>query len=288
MKNAVIMLTCNRRNYTERTLRSYGSQIGKRNDFDFFIHDNGSNDDTQDFLKSYSGPMKLDVTYSEQNIGIACATKLLLEKKCFGKGYDFIVKVDDDEILPDNWPDILNYWNEIEKHDAPFIGFKRKEINEYFEGQRWVSCNPENIKPIHLGVFECYRSIASPGVQISTEEWWKRVFDDLTDFSALYGGWDYTFMEALVKQNRFFLVVTNFETEHFQRDDDHLEFSRFKKRETLKFRHDHREKWRKTKKDFENALQYLEDLKSCHPDHPRIKELMEKAESIKKKLKKSS
>ncbi len=284
MKIAIVMLSYNRVEYTKKTIASYEKQIGGKDAFDFFVYDNGSTDGTAEYLKNYNGSLNLDVILGKENIGIARGTKLLLKEKCFGKGYDFIVKVDDDEILPDNWHNIFKYWDEIEALNCAFIGFKRKEINEYFEGEKWALRIPGNDKQILLGDFVCVRSIASPGVQASTEKWWKEVYHSLTDFTALYGGWDYTFMEALVKINKYFLVVMNYETDHFQREEDHYEFSLFKKREMLKFRRDHKIKWLKSKKQLDFILRNIEIIEKNYPSHPKLNELKLKANELKKKL----
>ena len=89
MKIAILMLTYNRRPYTQQTLEHYERQIGDYKRFDFYILDNGSTDDTVSYLKNYSGSLNMDVTYGKENLGIADGTKYLLKEKCFEKGYEY-------------------------------------------------------------------------------------------------------------------------------------------------------------------------------------------------------
>lgn len=240
VKSAVVMLTCNRKDYTKKTIENFERQLGSSgciSDFDFFICDNGSTDGTAEYLKSYAGKLNLDVTYNAENVGIAVATKYLLSEKCFDKGYDFIIKVDDDEYIPDNWENLLNYWDEAEKNNAVFLGFRRNDQNDYFEGFAWISKSQLNDEKIILGDYECYLARLSPGIQISKEHWWKRIFDDMSDIGGLYGGWDHSLFCVLKnKLRKSFLVVWNQETIHLQNPDDHKEFSEMKTHEMNKYK----------------------------------------------------
>jgi len=222
------MLTYNRRPYTQRKLENYERQIGSDDRFHFHVLDNGSADDTVEYLKNYNGPLNLDVIFRGENLGIADGTKLLLKKRCFGKKYDFIMKADDDLLMPDGWDRIFDHWKDIEQKDAVFVGFKLEECNQYFEGYKWVATNPENMKMIPLGDFECYRSYFSNGIQISTQVWWQKVYPYLSDLGLLYGGWDYTLLFALKKFRKWCFVVYNYEIKDLQNSSDYKEFNQFK------------------------------------------------------------
>lgn len=240
MKNAVVMLTCNRKDYTEKTIANFERQFvesGCVSDFDFFICDNGSTDGTAEYLKAYAGKLNLDITYNSENAGIADATKYLLAEKCFDKGYDFIIKVDDDEYIPDGWENLLTYWDEANKNGAVFMGFRRDDQNDYFGGFEWISKPQLDDNKLVLGDYECYLSRLSPGIQISTEHWWKRIFDDMTDVGCLYGGWDHSLFCVLKnKLRKYFMVVWNQESIHMQRPDDHKKFSEMKTKEMEKYK----------------------------------------------------
>lgn len=240
MKNAVIMLTCNREDYTRKTIENFERQLlasGRISDFDFFIYDNGSTDGTAEYLKEYSGKLNIDVTYNSENAGIAVGTKYLLSEKCFDKGYDFIAKADDDELIPDGWENLLDHWGEAEKNGAVFLGFRRDDQNDYFNGFEWISKPQLDENKLNFGEYECYLARLSPGMQITTEYWWKRIFDDMTDIGCLYGGWDHSLFCVLKnKLKKYFLVVWNQETIHLQNPKDHKAFSEMKTNEMKKYK----------------------------------------------------
>lgn len=265
MNNAIIMLTCNRKEYTQKTLENYERQLiesGNIASFNFFIYDNGSTDGTKEYLKSYQGNLLLEVTYGEHNIGIAEATKYLLKEKCFGRNFNFIIKVDDDELIPDGWTSILDYWGRAEEQGAVFIGFKRDTQYDYFQGFEWITSKDKDPKPFTLGSYECYLAALSPGIQISKEKWWKQVMNDLSDFGCLYGGWDHTLFCVLKnKLKKSFMVVWNRETNHFQRPEEHQEFSKLKTQEMQKFR-----KKMLLLEKFDSLKKHSKNLKIPFPD----------------------
>ncbi|MBN1522265.1 MAG: glycosyltransferase family 2 protein [Candidatus Aureabacteria bacterium] len=228
MKIAIIFVTYNRKDYAQKTIEHHEKQIGGDDRFNIYIYDNGSNDGTAEYLKSYKGKLNINVTFGEKNIGMADGLKYLLKEKCFGKGFDFITKTDDDLLPPDGWHEIMDYWDEIEKRDIAFAGFRVEDCNEFFEGFKWVATNPENMTMIPLGKFECYRSYMVNGVQIAKEKSWQKVFPYITDLEFLYGGWDYTLLFGLKKFKKWCMVAYNFKVVHLQNDTDYKEFTRFK------------------------------------------------------------
>ena len=284
MRTAVIMLTYNRKHYTEKTLLNYERQLSSERCFDFYLYDNGSADGTAEFLKSYSGSLKIQTTFGDRNIGIAEATKWLLREKCFDRGYDYIVKVDDDEFLPEDWTAVLEYFPESEAKGGVFIGFRRPEIQDYFEGFQWVSGNPENLTMIPLGHFECYRSISSPGCQISTEYWWRKIVDELTDHGCFYGGWDYTFMESLIRLKKYFMVVFNRQSLHFQNDAEFPEFTQFKKTEFDKFRQELKKNDQQSLEKIHQAVRFLKASVKADPQNPKLLAMLDRAQKLEEKL----
>jgi len=283
---AIVMLTFNREDYTKKTLQNFERQIGGRKEFQFFIYDNGSKDGTVEYLRSYNGPLSLNVTYGEKNIGVAEGTKYLLGEKCFGHNFDFICKADDDELLCDGWDNIFSYWDEIEKTGAVFAGFKRKKVNDYFEGFRWISHNSDYMHLIKIGEYECFCSAMAPGFQISTEKWWKEVYPDLSDFGNLYGGWDISLMNSLKVSKKCFIVVWNFESDHFQTATGYVEFEEFKRKELRSY---------KTKLDnlaieyqrkLFYALERARQYNQLHPDNPEIAKLLKEGDELLERVKK--
>jgi len=234
MKTAIMILTFNRVDYTRDTIRHYEHQLGSRKDFHFYIYENGSSDGTAEYFRNYSGPLHLDVTYGPENIGISNGTKILLQEKCFDQGYELIIRADDDEMMPGRWFEILSHYDEIERQGLPFIGFKRKGLKNYFEGFGWVSKLSKNPKVMTFGIFDCYRALVAPGMQIASEIWWKRMLPYFSDFGFLYGGWDQTLMIGLSEYQKHFALVFNQESLHFQIAGDYEELAKFKQENSKK------------------------------------------------------
>ena len=84
MKVAAITITYNRLELTKKTVESFYSKTNV--DYHVFI-DNGSIDETQDYLKQYNHILL------EKNYGIAYAFKTAFDEL---KGYDYILKLDND------------------------------------------------------------------------------------------------------------------------------------------------------------------------------------------------
>ena len=228
MKIAIMMLTYNRKSYIEKTLSSYERQIGDDERFQFIVLDNGSSDETPAYLAKYDGPLSIEVVTLPENIGVSEGTKYLLKNKCFGSGFDFIIRADDDELLADGWPQIFDHWDEFVNIGAVVVGFRRTGNKNYFEGFKWIARNQGYTQKLTIGPFECYRSDMAPGFQMSKEEWWEKAYPTLTDYGQLYGGWDYTLMEALINFGKSCLVVWNYESLHIQTIEDYEHLEEFK------------------------------------------------------------
>jgi GT2 family glycosyltransferase len=94
MTVAAITITCNRLELTKQTVESFYSKT--KVDYHLFI-DNGSTDGTQEWLKDYNHILL------EKNYGIAYAFREAVNQL---KGYDFILKLDND--IETVTPDIIN------------------------------------------------------------------------------------------------------------------------------------------------------------------------------------
>ena len=284
VKIAIMMLTFNRKEYSRKTLNNFERQIGGRNEFNFLIYDNGSTDGTVEYLKSYQGLLSIDVTFGEKNIGVAEGTKYLLREKCFNHNYDFIIKADDDELLCDGWDTIFHYWDEVEKYGAVFVGYRRKRVDDYFDGFKWISHNAEYMNMIKIGEYECYRSAMAPGFQISQEKWWQGVYPDLSDFGYLYGGWDMSLMNSLKVLKKCFLVIWNYESDHFQTADGYVEFEHFKKSELRKYKNKLDCLAIEYQKKLFYALERARRYNQLHPHNPEFEKLLEEGDELLKRM----
>jgi glycosyltransferase involved in cell wall biosynthesis len=232
---AMLTVTFNRRPYCEKTLSALLETHGHL--LDLFVYDNGSPDDTPQYLKELEQEHKnVTVLYGDKNLGTAEATKILLKECVFEKGYSFICKNDDDELLPPDWPVIFKYWAEIEKHNAIMVGFKRKCTDDYFNGLKWVSRRKENTISIMFDDLECYLSYIVPGFQATTETWWKLLYPHVSDYGHLFGGWDSSVAMAIRNMGKQCLVVYNRLAIHFQKWEEHPEYTKWKLGEMQKVR----------------------------------------------------
>ena len=225
---ALCIVSYNRRPYTERTLAPLLEQLeGGEYDLHLFVYDNASSDSTPEYLREIEARHeKVTVVLGDENIGVTNATKHLLEQHVFNRGFDFIAKNDDDELLPDDWMGACDYWREFEAAGGVVVGFKRQGLEEYFTGLEWVSRRRENLTPILAGPYIGFLSYIVPGFQMTTEAWWQRILPHMSDFGQSLGGWDpsmaMTVRDVLAKQC---LVIFNRLSIHFQRDDDYPEYS---------------------------------------------------------------
>lgn len=226
---AMIVVTYNRREYCQRTLEHLLSQPYGDYTCDVFIYDNNSTDSTVAYLQEVERTMpNVSVIYGTENLGTAGGYRELLREKIFGAGYDFIIKNDDDEYFPETWIDILDFWSEIEARDVLMVGFKRIGTDDYFNGLKWVARHEEYMTPIRFGSNECYRSYIVPGPQICTEQGWQMIYDALSDFGEKFGGWDVSCAMKIKALGKCCLVVYNRECFHFQRWEDHPEYTKGK------------------------------------------------------------
>ena len=229
---ALCIISYNRRPYTERTLTPLLEQLeSPEHDLHIFIYDNASSDSTPEYLRQIEARHeKLTVVLGEENVGVTNATKHLLEDLVYDHGFDFIAKNDDDELLPEDWMGVCDYWSRFEAAGGVVLGFKRQGLEDYFAGLEWVSRRRENLTPIVAGPYIGFLSYIVPGFQMTTEAWWRRIVPHLSDFGQSLGGWDpsmaMTVRDVLGKQC---LVVFNRLSIHFQRDEDYPEYSASKK-----------------------------------------------------------
>jgi len=103
MKIALFSLTKNRLEYTQQTFKSLKKKT--KIPYDHFVLDQGSTDDTVEWLKSFPHKQgKIYVYPLAMNIGINRGVNFIVDK--IGKDYDIIVKIDNDvEIETTDWLD---------------------------------------------------------------------------------------------------------------------------------------------------------------------------------------
>jgi len=236
---ALCIVSYNRRPYTERTLAPLLEQLdGGEHDLHLFVYDNASSDSTPDYLREIAARhAKLTVVLGDKNVGVTNATKHLMEEYVFGRGFDFIAKNDDDELLPDDWMQVCDYWSRFEEAGGAVVGFKRQGLEDFFTGLEWVSRRKENLTPIVAGPYIGFLSYIVPGFQMTTEAWWRKILPHLSDFGQMLGGWDpsmaMTVRDALGKQC---LVIFNRLSIHFQRDEDYPDYSAQKQQQVTNVR----------------------------------------------------
>lgn len=101
MKIAIYTLTRDRLDYTKHCFNSLRDKAGHQ--FDHFVIDNGSHDDTQEWIveEIRSGRLRSIIRLPE-NKGISVASNLALNRIC-DLGYDLIIKMDNDcEVISEN------------------------------------------------------------------------------------------------------------------------------------------------------------------------------------------
>lgn len=95
---SILYLTCNRLASTRITLPTL---LDSDPDMDYkvYIHDNGSKDGTQDYLKSLSHPKIAAIKYSETNLGISPVTNNFWATI----NTPYVGKIDNDILVPKGW-----------------------------------------------------------------------------------------------------------------------------------------------------------------------------------------
>lgn len=222
---AIMVLTYNRKEYCKETIEHLLSQKVEECAIDIYVHDNASSDGTREMLRDYED--RCVISYGTENRGTAGGFQVLLSL-VFEKGYDFIIKNDDDEFFPEGWEKILSYWAEIEKREIMLIGYKRACTREYFEGLKWVARYADNAEPMIFGDNQCYFSYITPGPMIATEQGWKDLYPGLSDFGEKFGGWDVSCAMRIKELGKRCLVVYNKECIHFQKWEDHPAYTKEK------------------------------------------------------------
>lgn len=98
LKVAIFTLTMDRLDYTKKM--SDSMKKNSNYEFDWYVVDNGSKDETVEWLKAHNGIKK--VIFNKQNVGISKASNQALD--AIGGDYDIIIKVDNDCLfLTENW-----------------------------------------------------------------------------------------------------------------------------------------------------------------------------------------
>lgn len=92
----VLMITWNRLEYTKKALDA----LLKADNVFPYIFDNGSEDGTQDYLRSL--PDKITMWFSEKNEGIATAMNIFLKETA---GFPIVSKIDNDTLIPKDFID---------------------------------------------------------------------------------------------------------------------------------------------------------------------------------------
>ena len=120
MRVAIYTLTRDRLKYTKRMIKQL-KNCGV--EYDHFILDNGSKDGTMKYFKKHIDEFKI-VVGVEKNMGLWFGIQHVLDFTHTFKGYDYVLKLDNDMELPqDNWlKDLIKVY---EKSDfdvlSPFV-----------------------------------------------------------------------------------------------------------------------------------------------------------------------
>ena len=120
MRIAIFTLTRERVNYTKRMIKQL-KNCGV--EYDHFILDNGSKDGTMDYFRKHINEFKV-VVGVERNMGIWCGIQHVIDFTKNFKGYDYVIKIDNDMEFPEK--DWLKSMIEVyEKTDfdvlSPFV-----------------------------------------------------------------------------------------------------------------------------------------------------------------------
>ena len=123
MKVAVYSLTRDRLDYTKHCFQTLKEKAGM--EYDHFIIDNGSEDGTQEWLKTQNFKQ---VIFNKENVGISKASNQALEEILKGD-YDLIIKFDNDcEVVSENIiGQITEIYQDIKKFDSKYVLSPRVE-----------------------------------------------------------------------------------------------------------------------------------------------------------------
>lgn len=97
MTVTLIFLTCNRLEYTKKSLPALLAD--KNEEFNLYIWDNNSKDGTQEYLKSIKDPRIKEIVLSDHNAGQTQPTNLIWSSS----QDDLLGKVDNDCVMPAGW-----------------------------------------------------------------------------------------------------------------------------------------------------------------------------------------
>jgi GT2 family glycosyltransferase len=101
MNITIVVVTHNRLEYTRKCLSHLLSDKGE--EFDLYLWDNASNDNTQDFLKSIDDPRINEVILNKENLGQTGAMNYVWEKT----KAELVGKLDNDCLVTPGWTRIF-------------------------------------------------------------------------------------------------------------------------------------------------------------------------------------
>ena len=140
----------NKQSYINEVLLSIKNQVGDFSKEFIFIND-GSTDQTLQYLKKITKKWKNTKIFSQKNLGPAAATQKGIENS---KG-DYLKLVGGDDLLHPNCTNLL--LNIMKKNKSVGVFSKYKLINNY-KGLKFKNEKPLNIKKIETPLFETVKS----------------------------------------------------------------------------------------------------------------------------------
>ena len=125
----ILLITFNRLDFTIKALKTLEKNTDSA---EIVVIDNGSTDGTQKWLtvwKEANKESKINrIIFNEKNIGVAGAMNQFLE---LTKDEEFVAKVDNDTIVPENWfEDLLK---EIKEHNLDIIQARHEIMHSQFK-----------------------------------------------------------------------------------------------------------------------------------------------------------
>lgn len=101
MSTCLVLVTHNRLDYTRKTL---GSVLADdKSDFELYIWDNASSDETPDYLRSIKDPRIKDIVLHNENLGPTVAMNRLWNRS----NSEFVAKLDNDCLVTPGWLEVL-------------------------------------------------------------------------------------------------------------------------------------------------------------------------------------
>jgi GT2 family glycosyltransferase len=100
MNIAIVVVTHNRFDYTEKTIERL---LSSTEEFDIYLWDNASKDETPEYLNSMKDPRIVEIILSKENVGQTGAMNYVWSKT----KAELVGKVDNDCLPAPNWTEIL-------------------------------------------------------------------------------------------------------------------------------------------------------------------------------------